>query len=100
MTQPVDDHGPTTGVRAFEAWLERAMAGDRYRYHLGELGSDKEADPEVEAIADRLLHAANGHFDVVSGCGHLRSEITGTGEVELLQRPDAGQRSYLAQKRK
>lgn len=88
----------TIRERAFEAWKRHAPPGSVYRYHHGEFGADRRQDPELELLADRLLKASNGDFDVVSGCGHIRDHIDGAGEVELLQRPDGGQRSYLARR--
>ena len=82
-----------------ERWLQEATPGAVYCYHRGELGRDKLHDPDLAAVADRLLHLCVGRFDVLSRCGHIRGEIIGDGTVELLTRRDRGESIYLARRR-
>ena len=93
--------GASEGIRCrmLERWLAEAGTGAIYVYHRGELGRDKLHDPDLAAVADRLLELSTGRFDVVSGCGHVRGEIIGDGTVELLTRREGGQTVYLARKR-
>ena len=77
-----DVHGWPPGRRA-------CKASDRLRLH----------DPDIAAVADRLLELSTGRFDLVSGCGHVRGEIIGDGTLELLTRRDRGETVYLARKR-
>lgn len=84
---------------AFESWLGTAGKGDSFVYHRGELGRDKAKDPSLAELADDMLEASNGRFDVVSKCGHVRGEIIGTGRVELLTRRDRGEIVYFARMR-
>ena len=82
-----------------ERWLAESTVGAVYCYHRGELGRDRLHDPDLAAVADRLLELSAGRFDVVSGCGHIRGEIIGDGTLELLTRREHGESVYLARKR-
>jgi hypothetical protein len=68
---------------AFDHWLENAAPHEPFVYHRGELARDKAQDPDLAALADRMLQASTGHFEVVSLCGHVRGEIIGTKELEV-----------------
>ena len=46
-------------------WLQEAEPGAVYCYHRGELARDKLYDPDLAAVADRLLQLSTGRFD---GC--------------------------------
>lgn len=87
-------------VRAtvFETWLASAGRGDSFVYHRGELGRDKAQDARLADLAEKMLHLSNGRFDVVSVCGHIRSEIIGNRQVELITRRDRGEIIYCARK--
>jgi hypothetical protein len=92
--------GASLREAALDRWLDRAKPGELFIYHRGELGRDKQADPDLSALADKLLEKCAGRFDIVSRCGHVRGEIVGTGKVELvtLQR-EGGECVYAARMR-
>lgn len=83
----------------FERWMAAALPGQRIAYHRGDLARDKLYDPDLAALADRLLKLSNGRFDVVSECGHVRDEIVGTRQIELLTRREGGETVYLVERR-
>jgi hypothetical protein len=89
------------GIRCamLERWLAEATTGAVYCYHRGELARDRLHDPDLAAVADRLLELSTGRFDLVSGCGHVRGEIVGDGTLELLTKRIRGETVYLARKR-
>lgn len=83
----------------FERWLETAAVGQGFVYHRGELSRDRQRDPVLSRLADRVLGLSNGRFDVVSTCGHIRGRIIGTGAVRMVTMRDQGETVYLAIKR-
>ena len=83
----------------FEQWLLSARPGEPFVYHRGELGRDSEHDPDLAALAERLRELSNARFDVVSKCGHVRGEVIGAGQIELLTRRERGESVYMARKR-
>lgn len=83
-----------------ERWLQEAEPGERFVYHRGELARSKQHDPNLARVAERMLHLSNGRFDVVSNCGHIRSQIVGDGSVQLLTQRVRGETLYIAQRRK
>ena len=86
--------------RMLEWWLEDAEPGERFIYHRGELARDKVHDPELSAVAERMLALSNGRFDVVSSCGHIRGEVIGSRQVELLTKRERGEILYIAERKK
>jgi hypothetical protein len=86
--------------RMLERWLDEAEPGERMIYHRGELARDKVHDTRLSAVADRMLGLSNGRYDVVSTCGHIRGEIVGTRQVELLTKRERGETLYIAEKRR
>jgi hypothetical protein len=84
---------------ALQDWLTRSKKGEPFVYHRGELARDKQHDPSLCELAERMLTICNGRFDVVSECGHIRGEIIGSGAVELVTRRDRGETVYFARKR-
>ena len=79
---------PLSHARALAA---EATTGAVYCYHRGELARSKLHDPDLAAMADRLLELSTGRFDGVSACGHVRFEIIGDGTLELFTRRDRGE---------
>lgn len=86
-------------LSALDYWLVRSERNEPFVYHRGELARDKQNDPNLSALAERMLKISNGRFDVVSECGHIRGEIVGSGTVELVTRRDRGETVYFARKR-
>ena len=81
----------------FEAFL-RDPSERSFVYHCGELGRDKRDDPDLQAIADRVLEVGDVRFDKVSKCGHVRGEHVGLGLVKLVTRRSPGGVCYIAVK--
>ena len=92
---------PRPGVveQMFERWFAEAKPGDRLAYCRGSLAYQKQYDPALARLADRLLSLANGEFEVLSPCGHPRGLIVGSRDIELLTRKEHGETVYLAIKR-
>lgn len=91
---------PDIRDRMLDRWLHDAEPGSRLIYHRGELARDKLHDPRLSAVAERMLALSNGRFDIVSGCGHVRGEIVGSKQVELLTKKERGETLYIAERRK
>lgn len=83
----------------FERWMAKAQPGQRLAYHRGDLARDKVYDPDLERLADHLLRLGNVRADVVSKCGHIRDEIIGTRQIELLTGRENGETVYLVERR-
>jgi hypothetical protein len=83
----------------FEQWLAKAKAGEEFVYHRGQLALDREYDPDLADLADRLQHLADARFDLTTRCGHIRGEIIGSGQVLLLTRRDRDDTVYFTRKR-
>lgn len=91
------------GIRLalFERWLASAEPGESFVYFRGEsIAAAKENDPTLQVLADQMLRHADYRGDIISTCGHIRGEIIGSGEVELVTRRDRGELVYIARKRK
>lgn len=88
-------------LRRFEMWLQGDLPYPCYVYHAGtSIARDKQIDPDLARLADRVLEVSTGEFDLVSRCGHVRGHLTGSGQVELCTRRAAnGERLYLARRR-
>ena len=82
-----------------DAWLAEAKPGDKLVYWRGSVAADKLHDPHLARLADRLLELSNGRYDVLSNCGHLRGEIVGSRQLELLTRREYGETVYLVVKK-
>ena len=91
----------TIGIveKMFEQWFAEAKAGDKFVYHRGLLAADKLHDPALARLADRLLALANCRVAVLSSCGHLRGEVVGSKDIELLTARQHGETVYMAVKR-
>ena len=85
--------------RMLEKWLLTAKPGQRFCYFRGEVGREKQTDPYLARLCERLLHLAVGRFDVLSACGHVRGEIIGAGEVVITSTRVRGEQVHLVIKR-
>ena len=90
---------PGVVEKMFERWFAEAKPGDKLAYFRGELAYSKQFDPHLARLCDRLLQLAVGRWDVLSGCGHLRGEIIGSGELMLTSTRVRGEVVHLAIKR-
>ena len=59
-------------------------------------GARAAADPALDQLADRIQRASAARFAIVTKCGHVRGEIIGTGEVQMITGREQGETIYLA----
>jgi hypothetical protein len=97
--RPKPARTPSLRERAFDDWLARAAPGQEFTYHRGHLALDREHDRDLAALQDRLQQLSDGQFDLVTACGHVRGEIVGAGQIQLLARRNRDETVYFARKR-
>lgn len=92
----VDEHD-------LDGWLRWARPGVEVSYHCGlSLAAARESDDQLDQLARALLLRSGSSWAITTPppCGHVRSVITGSGDLELAQRRIGGSAwLYLARRR-